>query len=216
MFLVILLYANNHAGELEGCLLKSFLKAAKLRRWLARPDCPPAIKECKVLFDKAYASQHDGYHWDAGLASQGNISPALISAPMDLQHLVKKKVTLHAYLKLGRVTFARSSTHLGDSLIYFYADGIQSLGPVPGCIKYIFEVDSISSFTVQRQLPFRGGSVNPFQYYPHFPADLYSAELSPNLEVVKVEWVMCHFARVVLTSEFVAILSLSLVRYTSI
>ncbi|KAF8530561.1 hypothetical protein BU17DRAFT_35962, partial [Hysterangium stoloniferum] len=65
---------------------------------------------------------------------------------------------------------------------------------VPGCIKYIFEVDGISSFAVQRQLPFHGSLVNPFQYYPHFPADLYSAELSPNIEVVKVKWVMCHFA----------------------
>lgn len=170
--------------------------------------------ECKILFDKAYAPQRDGYQWDAGAETGGMTEALPIAAPVDLHQLVKRKVILHARLTLGRVVFARSSTHLGNSLIYFYVDGIRGARPAPGCIKYIFETDGINMFAVQRHLPPPNGTVNPFKYYPHFPAELFSAGLSPNLEIVKVEWVMCHFARFTLTSEHVAVLSLSLVSPT--
>ena len=40
---------------MESTLLQSFLRAANLKCWLAKPDCPAVIKECKVLFDKIYA-----------------------------------------------------------------------------------------------------------------------------------------------------------------
>ncbi|KAG2137126.1 uncharacterized protein EDB93DRAFT_1091336 [Suillus bovinus] len=36
-------------------MLRSYIKAARLHRWLARTDCPPAIQECRALFDKVYA-----------------------------------------------------------------------------------------------------------------------------------------------------------------
>lgn len=35
-------------------MLSSFTRAAKLKRWLARPDCPQVLKECNNLFDKAF------------------------------------------------------------------------------------------------------------------------------------------------------------------
>lgn len=41
-------------GELEATMLQLYLKAARLRSWLARPQCPPAIRECKILLDWAY------------------------------------------------------------------------------------------------------------------------------------------------------------------
>ncbi|KAG2064014.1 hypothetical protein BDR04DRAFT_1036466 [Suillus decipiens] len=42
---------NHKFGKLENTMLLSYIKAARLRCWLARPDCPPAIQECGVLFD---------------------------------------------------------------------------------------------------------------------------------------------------------------------
>jgi hypothetical protein len=36
-------------------MLHSFIRTAKLRYWLNRPDCPLAIQEYKVLFDRMYA-----------------------------------------------------------------------------------------------------------------------------------------------------------------
>ena len=40
---------------MESTLLESFLRAGKLKPWLAKPDCLPVIKECKLLFAKIYA-----------------------------------------------------------------------------------------------------------------------------------------------------------------
>ena len=40
---------------MESTLLQSFLRAANLKHWLAKPDCPAVIKECKALFNKIYA-----------------------------------------------------------------------------------------------------------------------------------------------------------------
>ncbi|KIK20354.1 hypothetical protein PISMIDRAFT_51162, partial [Pisolithus microcarpus 441] len=42
---------NHKSGELEATMMQSYLKAAKLRGWLSRPQCPPAIRECKILLD---------------------------------------------------------------------------------------------------------------------------------------------------------------------
>ena len=55
--LLSLIYANKFTGQLEATLFRSFLRAGKVKRWLAREDCPPAIKECKSLFDKAYQTK---------------------------------------------------------------------------------------------------------------------------------------------------------------
>jgi hypothetical protein len=34
----------------------SFLKGARLRQWINCPDCPAILKECKILFDKAFGN----------------------------------------------------------------------------------------------------------------------------------------------------------------
>ncbi|KIJ65075.1 hypothetical protein HYDPIDRAFT_50134, partial [Hydnomerulius pinastri MD-312] len=49
---------SNHktGGFLESTMLQSYLKGAKLCAWLSRPNCPPAIRECKILLDRAYRS----------------------------------------------------------------------------------------------------------------------------------------------------------------
>jgi hypothetical protein len=200
-------------GELEGTLLQSYIKAAKLRRWLGRPDCPPALTECKALFDKAY-TPHDEYM--PGREDTLGTSSKAVSVPADLHVLVKQaKVVLHARLVLGRIVYARSTTHLGNSLIYFYVDGNKTRPPTPGCIKYIFEIDHRISFAVHRQLSLHDDSLDPFRHYPHFAARLYSTDLSTRLEVMQVDWVMCHFARWLLSPEHAVVLSLSLVSFLS-
>jgi len=68
-------------------------------------------------------------------------------------------------------------------------------------------------FAIQHQLHLPDGSPNPFKHYPHFPASLYSAELSPTLETVQVDWVTSHFAWWIMSPEHAVILSLSLVSY---
>jgi hypothetical protein len=41
-------------GELENTMLLSYIKAARLRCWLAREERSPAIQECRVLFDRVF------------------------------------------------------------------------------------------------------------------------------------------------------------------
>ena len=158
-----------------------------------------------MLFDKAYASTRDDdaatdSHGDAPegvvtLQNDGPIPLHTIPAPLDLQPFIKQsKVVLHARLKLNGVVYARSSTHLGNSLVHYYVNGDKTSPPTPGCIKYIFESNDRISFAVQRQLPIHDGSMDPFRNYPHFPVSMYSADLSLSLEVVQIEWVMGHFA----------------------
>ena len=65
------------------------------------------------------------------------------------------------------------------------------------------------AFAVQRQLPARQDVVDPFEPYIHFPAKLYSSGMGDALEIVEVDWIMCHFARWQMSSEHVVVLSLS-------
>ncbi|KAI6012944.1 hypothetical protein PISMIDRAFT_110101, partial [Pisolithus microcarpus 441] len=81
------------------------------------------------------------------------------------------------------------SSHQGNSSIMFYPGGSQSCPPIPGCIKYIFEDNGHTQLAVQADV------IDAFQHYPYFPACLYSAALGEDLEVVHLEWVMCHCAQ---------------------
>jgi hypothetical protein len=85
--------------------------------------------------------------------------------------------------------------------------------PVPGCIKYIFEREGKMVFAIQCQLDAHPGIVDPFEPYPHFPAKLYSSNMCDELEIMHVDWIMCHFARWQISSEHVVVLSLSQVRF---
>ncbi|KAF8577135.1 hypothetical protein K439DRAFT_1365397, partial [Ramaria rubella] len=185
-----------------------------LRRWLGRSDCPPAIKECKLLFDKAYAPQHDEYpssNFDQNFLSSSKPVPV----PCDLQHLVKQpKIIFHAWLPFGRIVYARYSTHCGNSLVFFYPSGDKTTQPVPGCIQYIIEIDSHISLAVQRHYPMKSGTIDPYRHFPHFPASLYSVALSPTIGFVEVDWVLCHFARWLFSPDHVVVLLLSMVSCT--
>jgi hypothetical protein len=73
------------------------------------------------------------------------------------------------------VMYARSSTHVGNSLVYFYPDGDRNSSAIHGSIKHIFKSKSGSfRFTVQRQLLLPSGVTDPFVPYPYFPAKLCS------------------------------------------
>jgi hypothetical protein len=207
-------------GEMESTMLNTFVKAGKLKRWLARPDCPAVIKECQILFDKAYAPKIPDYN-DINDGGNGVFTDTLYAedhptprtVPNELRPLAQKlKAIMRARLRHNGVIYADSSTHLGNSLNHFYTNGDRSKSPTPGCIKYIFERQGEMVFAVQRQLNAHPNVVDPFEPYPHFAAKLYSSHLSQTLELVHVNWVMCHFARWQISSEHVVVLSLSRVR----
>jgi hypothetical protein len=202
-------------------MLHSFIKAGKLRRWLARVDCPPVIKECKLLFDKAYSPIRHDIEVDNGRdsvfveTSFADEHPVPRSVPDDLHPLVQKsKIRMRARIRHHGVVYATSSVHLGNSLVHFYPHGDKSKSAIPGSIKYIYEHKGQMLFAVQRQHAANPSVVDPFKPYLHFPAKLYSSSIHDTLEVVCVDWVLCHFAQWQISSDHVVILSLSRVCYS--
>lgn len=205
-------------GELESTLLQCFIKAGKLKQWFSRPNCPRVIRECKELFDNAYApkSQDNALTSDRGdeifvelPADEDDSLSSQTTTPPDLNRLIhQNKVVLHARHKKRGIIYSRSSTHLGNSLIHFYANG-QSNELVPGSIKYIFSSQGRTAFAVQRQLPLRNGIKDPFANWPHFPAKLYSPQLRGELEIVELDWIYAHYARWTISQWLAVVLSLS-------
>jgi hypothetical protein len=195
---------------MESTLLHSFLKASKLRRWLADPSCPDFIKEIKALYDKIYTpaiSPED----DESIPSR----PRTI--PEDLRLLAAKSsrtVFMRARIKVRDIVYSSSQTHLGNSLIQFYPEGDKTRSLVPGSIKYIYSADGRHySLAVQRQLPIETLEVDPFNQYPYFPAQTYSTQLSTALEHVCTDWIFGHYARWDFSSDRAVVLSLSRVGF---
>jgi hypothetical protein len=199
---------NEHFGQLEGTLMRTIIRAGNLKRWLRTPECPEILRQCRILFDRAFDIHDNSDVEDEDTAS------SLVTTPADLRLLINvEKVTLQARLHHGNVIYARSTTHMGNSLIHFYPVGSTSSHAVPGSIVYIFSTPNCPpSFAVRRQLPLSDGTLDPFRHYPHFPAQLYSSSLATNLELVQVDWVMAHFARWQFSESHAVVLSLSLVR----
>jgi hypothetical protein len=185
---------NLRLGQLESRLTEAFMQGARLRRWIGRSDSPPAIQECKVLFQKAYGSDPrqsvDGGNDEGDLEEKQEVS-----TPTTLQTVVKSKnVVLRARFKHLGVVYARSSTHLGNSLIMYYPGVSKSSAPVPGSIQHIFEREGKTVFAVKRYLRKQPNVIDPFSSYPDFPAQLWSSEMTDELELVDPDSIFCHFA----------------------
>lgn len=192
-----------------------------LRAWLSRPNCPTAIHECKILLDRAYGSEVDVESAnDDGLLLKTRVdSPTPTAAAPDLQRLIGKlSVFQRAHVKhVTGVSYSRSSTHVGNSLILFYPNGNRLSAPVPGSIKYIYQAEDSFHFAVQRQRLIHGRSsiADAFSAYPHFPAKVYSSNLENMLETVRCSWVYSHYARWAVSEDAVVVLTLSKVSLTA-
>ena len=197
----------NHSdlvvGEFESTITMSFLRASNLRHWLSRSNCPDVVHSCKEYFDKVFSPQSD-------MDKQTSlISTSPKEVPSDLCLLIGRcKTTLQAHVHYDGVTYSRSSTHIGNSLIRFYSKGNFRTTPIPGCIKYIYHEGDSIRLAVQHQLPLPQDEEDPFQLYAHFLAKLYSSILSDDLEAVRLSWIVGHYARWNMSSGHSVILSL--------
>jgi hypothetical protein len=191
---------------MEGTLLRSFIAASKVRRWLARSDAPLFIQECKQLFDKAFGSKFkDSTIFEDPASLRGIVSPT----PADLLPLIgKSSVTLRAHVAHVNVTYSRSTSHLGNSLVLYYSAGDASKVPTAGSIKYIYLYGGKVWLAVQRQLNAPAHIRNPFSLYPHFPASIYSTRLSSELETIDLAWLVGHYARWAINDELCVVLAL--------
>lgn len=200
-----------YAGQQESTLLRSYIKAAKLKYWLNRPSCPPVFREVKWLFDKFVSPSINANPSDG---CQGHPMASTIKEviPEDLRQLIQlRRAVLHARTFHEGSIYTRDSTHVGNSLILYYPDGLRNVQPIPGTIKYIFETERGVCFAMQHHLPSDSHS-DPFRHYPHFPARLFSSALTQHLTIVMPEWVVSHFARWNFSAQHIVVVSLSRVR----
>ena len=190
---------------MESTLLASFLKASKIKRWLANPQNPSIVKEIKSLFDKIYSSGDlDKNSKTIELMDDDEVNAKYLpasSAPKIVQQFLnpgKTSVRLHARFKRHGIIYAVSKTHEGNSQILYYPNGNTSSKPVVGIITFIYSEKTKSviqpAAIVQRLKPLNSESPDPFSKYPHWPAQLYYCNLS-TYERIQPDWVHGHFAR---------------------
>ena len=120
------LLSNHKIGQMESTLLLSFLKAAKLWRWLSNPQSPPIFQEIKVVFDKIYKSTHSYDDPRDDDSTQSLDISTLKSIPHDLKAMLnvsQSKIYLRAHIKIQGIFYTCSETHLGNSLVHFYPNG---------------------------------------------------------------------------------------------
>ncbi|KAI0634151.1 hypothetical protein C8Q77DRAFT_1173032 [Trametes polyzona] len=153
---------NHKFAELEGTLLRTFVQASKLRRWLGRGDCPAVLQEVKRMFHKAYstanfskAPQYEDLDFEADTSRPSRRYQTL---PSDLLPLLSSTeiagTTLLARYKHCGTIFARTSTHVGNSLIHYYPRAGATL-PEFAVIRYIYASNGVVSRVTSRVVSFR-------------------------------------------------------------
>ena len=197
----------QNVGQLESTMFTAFTRATSLRRWIARPDCPPFLQECQAVFIKTFG----GLKINANPLEDDIPQSAFTPTPRELRSLIPdKSIALRARHHYDDVIFSKASAHVGNSLILFYPKGKLTENPIPGSIKYIVVKKSKQVvYAVCQQLPAPEGIEDPYRFYPHFPAKVYSSRLSAELVLVEPSWVVSHHARWKMDEDRVVVLTLS-------
>lgn len=188
-------------------MFTAFTRATSLRRWIARPDCPPFLRECQLLFTKTFGGGRANTDSHDDEIPQSAFSPT----PPALRGIIAEpSVALRARHQHDNVGFSRATTHVGNSLILYYPSGNFETDPIPGSIQYIIVKKNMEVvYAVHTQIPAPADTVDPFRFYPHFPAKIYSPSLSSDLSLVQPTWVLSHYARWKLDEDRVVVLTLS-------
>lgn len=160
---------------MESTIVKTVARTANLRRWLHRPDCPEAIKQLKILFDRCFV-------------------PA--NATSESKEFTPMKGSRRAHIKHDGLNFSRASTHEGNASIYRPSAGDT---PVAGQIQWIENVETPNGPDVMVHVrPYERLSkllYDPFLRYPHFHATTYSSTLREKEDVIELDDIIAHAAR---------------------
>jgi hypothetical protein len=180
---------------MEATITKSYMKAANLRRWLNRKDCPELIRVLKDLFNKSFKS------------TQKQLS-------VDLQGQAEQKPDTSncAHCTFKGVNYSRAQTHLGNSLVLYYPY-TSDVTPIAGSIQRIEICQGNPFFHIQRQQPLAMNKFDPFHRYPWFFAKTYSSTMMRGCQDrIPASNVVSHVARFNFRGDRAVIVNLSRVR----
>ncbi|KAE9388291.1 hypothetical protein BT96DRAFT_960233 [Gymnopus androsaceus JB14] len=162
------LNTNDHiGGVMESTMIKTLVCTANIHRWLHRPDCPKAIKQLKVLFDKSFV-------------------PA--NATSQTKEFVEMKGTRHAYASFNGINFSGVDTHAGNANIFYRPS------PKPDTKNKPTPDGTILHLHVQPYKRLSKHLYNPFLQYPHFSATTYSSTLIASANIITLDAIIAHAA----------------------
>lgn len=161
---------------MEATIIRTITRTANIRRWLRRPDCPEAVRQLKILFDKCFI-------------------PANAAKPEEEPKPMKG--SRRAYANWGGVNFSPSSTHAGNATIIYRPS--PTAKPIGGQIQQIQNIEEGNGFTVRVHVrPYERLSkslYDPFLRYPHLLATTYSSMLRETEDVIELDDIVAHAAR---------------------
>ena len=201
---------------MESTLLTSFLKASKIKRWLANSQASPIIPEIKSLYNRIYASNNSDDCSSMDNEDQTQTRGLVgLSIPKDIQPLLQNnnsKIHLQVRLKCDGIVYSTYRTHRGNSQVFFHPNGNKNSAPTAGFIQYIYSVSTkpnITFLVVQRTVPMDKSVIDPFTQYMHWPTQLYKSSLNKSSEQIQSDWISGHFAQWDHTSEHMVVLPLN-------
>jgi hypothetical protein len=199
----------SDVGELESTLLHGFIKGSKIRQWLSQENCPPAIRECKTLIDRSYGRPLPDDHSQFQKVS----TPAELKKLLRVFHIELTSSLTHRYVHISCHT-----KHLGNSYVMVHINGRQQDSrSVPVRISYILWThDGAVKLAVHKLMAVKQSTPNPFRYFPHFNAEVYSPQFASDLVLVNLDWVDTHFALYEMSPDCAAVLNLSQVSFPHI
>lgn len=151
-------------------MIETQTRVGNVRRWLRRDDCPPAIRQFKSFFDKAFV-------------------PVNVTPPTPDN---EPRSTTSFYIHIDNAIFSPESTNAGNAaVIYRVGTKIHA-----GMIVLIANIQSgARQFHIRRHLPLPAGSYDPFALFTDFPATTLSTITQPTLDVIAVHDLVAHAAR---------------------
>ncbi len=173
------------------------MRAANLRRWLKRPNCPKVLQEFRRLFN---------LHHGTRLADP-EARPEIETKP--------RKTGLQngeqAYYDFAGMHFSRAETHVGNSLVSYLDEGKTRFGSIE---KIKVTPEGSVWFAIRHQEALPSGKNDPFQDFPDFPARTYSSEMAETLVDVAPSKVLGHYAPFNFSDDRAVVLDLRRVCYS--
>lgn len=200
--------ANMLIGELETTMSVSWNQGNKFRQWAARPDCPPAVKECNKLLDEVYATPTDTTLDDFSISDTKQDL-------YELTGLEKIPLASRGIWKAG-VHFTPDHFHLGNSLVILGPDSSDDQVDqcrYPAKISYIYVRDGQIQLAIRR-LRLRRGTLSDAlrTRFPDFPLFLGTSTFEECLEEASLKCLKAHCAWWKLPSDYSLALDLDKVR----
>lgn len=158
---------------MEATIIKTVTRTANIRRWLRRPDCPEAIRQLKIIFDKCFVP---------------------VNAINQEDELRPLKGARRAYARWNGGNLSPTGTHAGNATIIYRPSSTER--PIGGQIQQIQNVDARSvQIHVRPYERLSKTLYDPFLQYPHLLATSYSSKLREQEDVINLDDIIAHAAR---------------------